>query len=55
LYAATFFSAALDSTGITNEVEKFLKHQTGEPFELAPPFVASSRRMIPGAILDDAK
>jgi hypothetical protein len=46
----------LDSTGITREVEKFLERQTGEPFELASPIVASSARcLIPGTILDDAK
>jgi hypothetical protein len=46
----------LDSTGITHEVEKFLEHQAGEPFELASPIVASSaRRLIPSAILNDAK
>jgi hypothetical protein len=38
----------LDSTGITQEVEKFLEHQTGEPFELASPIVAGrARRLIP--------
>jgi hypothetical protein len=38
----------LDSTGITHEVEKFLEHQTGEPFELASPIVAGrARRLIP--------
>jgi len=46
----------LDSTGITHEVEKFLEHQTGEPFELGSPIVVSTaRRMIASAILDDAK
>ena len=46
----------LDSTGITHEVETFLEHQTGEPFELASPIVAGrARRMVPSAILDDAR
>jgi hypothetical protein len=45
-----------DSTGITQEVEKLLERQTGEPFELASPIVASSARcLIPGAVLDDTK
>jgi hypothetical protein len=38
----------LDSTGITREVETFLEHQTGEPFELASPIVTGrARRLIP--------
>jgi hypothetical protein len=46
----------LDSTGITQEVEKFLKRQESEPIKLASPIASTDAyELIPGAVLNDAR